>query len=314
MPSWNRPKKNQARDLAMPNKLVSSTIWLAGKQTMDYNQAMELGLLDGLGNHIIVERDKAIAKKIEQKIEGFNPKPSLYVGELSNLPLKRGIDYAHFDFLGGLTIHTARWFQNLKILTGGELNFVFCESRERGNPLIRAFENLLKEREDFRKICETELKKNNRKEADTLSQARRISLYISILRCIFNKYDFQVLKPLVYADCSTKMVLYRFRNFSKSRKKKYPDFFFDDNELILKSPVRKERKKMSKNSPASKNLEKLIDKFFQAGGNYDKMRGFKRSLTLYCRNRSKETGHPEFRFFAAFKMRITKLGGDASLI
>jgi hypothetical protein len=61
-------------------------------------------------------------------------------------------------------------------------------------------------------------------------------------------------------------------------------------------------------------IERLISKFKTALGHYDKMRGFRRSLTVWSQNREKETGSPAFRFLAAFKMRVTKEGLDASLV
>lgn len=48
--------------------------------------------------------------------------------------------------------------------------------------------------------------------------------------------------------------------------------------------------------------------------NYDKMRGWKRSLTLYCQRRSLETGTPPYRFKAAIKMLLTKAGYEVSTI
>ena len=62
----------------------------------------------------------------------------------------------------------------------------------------------------------------------------------------------------------------------------------------------------------SQNAKSLCDGYPVALKNPDKMRGWKRSLTLYKRSQSALTGRPEFRFHAAIKMRLTKLGYDTS--
>jgi hypothetical protein len=58
--------------------------------------------------------------------------------------------------------------------------------------------------------------------------------------------------------------------------------------------------------------ELLVEKYSAAQENPDLMRGFKRSLTVYCNKKSEETGTPPFRFKAAIKMLLTKAGHDSS--
>jgi hypothetical protein len=58
-------------------------------------------------------------------------------------------------------------------------------------------------------------------------------------------------------------------------------------------------------------IDRLIEKFKLAQGDYDKMRGFRRSLTVWSQKREKETGTKALYFIRAFKMRVTKEGLDA---
>ena len=56
----------------------------------------------------------------------------------------------------------------------------------------------------------------------------------------------------------------------------------------------------------------LREGYGPATKNPDKMRGWKRALTLYCNRKSQETTRPTFRFKAAIKMVLTKDGYDVS--
>ena len=58
----------------------------------------------------------------------------------------------------------------------------------------------------------------------------------------------------------------------------------------------------------------LRDGYKTAKKNADKMRGWKRSLTLYCNRRAEETGTPPIRFKAAIKMLLTKDGHNVKAI
>ena len=60
---------------------------------------------------------------------------------------------------------------------------------------------------------------------------------------------------------------------------------------------------MLSDSPAT-----LCEGYGPATKNPDKMRGWKRSLTLYCNRKAAEKGIPSFRFKAAIKMLLTKRG------
>ena len=52
----------------------------------------------------------------------------------------------------------------------------------------------------------------------------------------------------------------------------------------------------------------LIERYPEATNNSRSLAGWKRSLTVYCQNKEKETGTPAIRFLAAIKMRLTKSG------
>lgn len=64
----------------------------------------------------------------------------------------------------------------------------------------------------------------------------------------------------------------------------------------------------------SESPKTLVAAFDEASKNPDKLRGWKRSLTLYCKRKEEETGTPAIRFLAAVKMRLTKEGFNAKTI
>lgn len=64
----------------------------------------------------------------------------------------------------------------------------------------------------------------------------------------------------------------------------------------------------------SESADTLVVGFGKVKKSYDKMRGWKRALTVYCQRRSQETGKPEYRFRAAIKMLLTKAGYDVAQI
>ncbi len=58
----------------------------------------------------------------------------------------------------------------------------------------------------------------------------------------------------------------------------------------------------------------LVSKFCAMKKTYDNIRGYNRSLTNYCKNKSQETGSHANRFRAAIKAVIRKNGGDPSIL
>lgn len=58
----------------------------------------------------------------------------------------------------------------------------------------------------------------------------------------------------------------------------------------------------------SDSCSSLVAAFPQARRNKDKMRGWKRALTLYCQRREMETGTPALRFRAGVKKSLTQKG------
>ena len=77
-------------------------------------------------------------------------------------------------------------------------------------------------------------------------------------------------------------------------------------------PVPEKGKFMS--SKLSDSPTSLREGYKKAKKNSDKLRGWKRSLTLYCNRRSEETGTAPIRFKAAIKMLLTKDGHNVKAI
>lgn len=64
----------------------------------------------------------------------------------------------------------------------------------------------------------------------------------------------------------------------------------------------------------SNKLNTLLEQYPKALKCSDKMRGWKRSLTMYCRTRSEEIDSTESKVRSTVKGRLTKLGYDSSEI
>jgi hypothetical protein len=203
---WNsdtRPQKAEARLLALPKSQKSKTIWLPGNDCLCVREAKAKKLLAPRGQHIFVERIPETAIKVQEYIdkEKWVCKPVLHIGGLLELKAPT-INYAFFDFKGGIEKEVADWLHNLDLLDGAELSFTFAYGW-RGNKFMYSCQELF-----------SSLKYQFDLSADLKISDGVILLYIAIIKSLLNNYDFKVMRPIYYRD-SVSMVLYRFREFTK---------------------------------------------------------------------------------------------------
>jgi hypothetical protein len=218
---WDRTNKNIVRKVAAPRRLAHNTLWMPGAQLLDFGDALYLHKKIGFdGNHILVERDVVVAAQIQATLDTMPwvVRPQLYINHLHRLVLEKPLDYAHFDFLGGLTQQNAHWISNnLKVSKGAEIYFTFTRAA-RNNPFFAQCEYLIRTKDEFKEAFDVEIKDLERRDI-------RVACYYVVLRSLLRGMNFVVHeRPQKYRDRRHPMVMYGFTGFSKRTEPPvYPD-------------------------------------------------------------------------------------------
>jgi len=214
---WDRKCKNITRDLVQPSNKKKNTLWFPGVDALDVKTAFKNNLIDNTGHHILIEKDELNAKKLLANIKSIPIDFTLHLDSLSTLGLEKDLDYAHFDFCGGLTAETATWlFDDLRLSHGAEVHFTFAYAL-RGSKFLHGCDNLFSGHSSFR-----ELERINYCDANRGNM--RIAFYCSMIRCMLNKYEYESLQPIWYKDSVQSMVLYRCQNVRKINPLVHLDF------------------------------------------------------------------------------------------
>ena len=209
--NWtNREQKAEMREHAMPPSPVRNSLWMPGGSCLCVKEALSRDLLVPDGNHYFVERDPDIAVSIKRFIQSrsWRREPILHVGELSNLDLPQPLDYAFFDFLGGLDKSVAEWLHEVELTDGGSLSFTFAYGWRRNLFMERCKEVLC--HTDYFYDLSVELRIDN----------PVILLYLANLKTVLDRYDSDSMQPIQYQDSRNSMILYRLRNFRQRRNRR----------------------------------------------------------------------------------------------
>ena len=114
--NWDGPQKAQVRTWAMPSSPKENTIWLPGYRCHCFREAIDKGMVVPNGQHWLVERSPETAQAIRKAVIDpcdWDVPPKLFPGELHHLQVATAVDYAFFDFTGGLTQEVAQWLHKL---------------------------------------------------------------------------------------------------------------------------------------------------------------------------------------------------------
>lgn len=107
--NWDYHKnKDIVRSFVLPNKPIINGIWLPGDGCLCINKAAEKGLLNKSKSLLLVERNGCIFNQMRSNAPKFAAIKCTNA-KLEQLRLENKIDYAYFDFLGGITRNIAGW-------------------------------------------------------------------------------------------------------------------------------------------------------------------------------------------------------------
>jgi len=248
---WDRPSKNHARTLAEPTAKKKFTLWFPGEDALDVINAKKKKLLNARGKHILVERNKKIVTKIE---EALLPDKSLelHVGSLSSLRLERPLEYAHFDFCGGLSRPVTNWmFDKLELAENAEVHFTFSFAL-RNNLFLKAAKELFWTKPELREVLKYYIVDISR--TDGNDPFRIIAFHCSLIRCMLHRYGFQSLEPVWYKDTVQSMVLYRCRRVSRL---KQPLLQLDFRSSLMAAKTKKGRREAAIKAHKTRNQKPI---------------------------------------------------------
>jgi len=255
---WDRPNKNEARRCAQPTSCKRHTLWLPGVDTMDVRLACENKRLHRQGKHIVVERDPEVAKKIRRKLSQLTRKHGVkfefHEGPLHALELDRPLEYAHFDFCGGLTPEVADWlFDQLQVVDGGEVHFTFAYAL-RGSKFLHQCDELFLSNQQFMQLEGYQFNTLERNH-------RRIAFYCALIQCMLNRFNFTSLTPVKYKDTVQPMVLYSCIDMENRKQSlKELDFrpFLEDKPSSAKSVESVKRSSAAQKAWATRRKKKEV--------------------------------------------------------
>lgn len=288
---WDGDNKKKARSIALDFKASEhhAALFLPGPECKCVREALLLTMNQRKPLYLF-ERNKSNWSQIYQNIRGMGcTKYSLYenVAELTSLGK---VDFAYLDFMGSMDESLYNWSKNHLIPSLAppcRISMLFTLSWRPRQPFL---EEKLAEYRANGKLFDVSFQNNCRGRL-------QIATYLNVVKELFQVLPY---------------------NFIESNG--YPYYYYNDNvnPVVLYTVqidhAQKESRMSAVLAKPSNNLDMLLSGFAVASKNYDKMRGWKRSLTLYCRNKEEETGTAATRFKAAVKMRLTKMGHDASSI
>ena len=303
------PDKEAARKLVFSTGKKKSVFLLPSREALDADYGINVSAtITPSTNLVCAESEKQIFKDMEKSLSLIVPntykKPKLYCRPFEELQLLDRFDLSWHDLCGNLSlsqVHSLIKFSANNLLPGAEACFTFT-TRKRGNHFMNDFVDFVSSTGIFE---QPKLKYLNASQPVVLAQ-------VVLLKYIFGKFNLKVFtyghhEDVAKKSCGVKsdyMILYRLTDISKGNVLNHAERIMIETFLLSYGVFGK----------MDMNLAKLIEKFPMAVKNYDKLRGFKRSLTLYCQNKEKETGTPAWRFKAALKMQLSKLGYDSSCL
>ncbi len=292
---WDGEKKKIARNIAMGSFCSQhSAIFLPGAKCRCVNLALDKGVIHPYQKLYLVEKNAGTARLIEDQLLHLNDY-KLHLGELHTLKLQSQVDFAYFDCIGSMDEELYRWIKSElipRLIHPFRISFCFnyawrpmvpflderCQEFDESKSLLRA---------SYMYYCNGDY---------------RLATYVCIFKELFGDAVHFVPvdeKPYFqYRDNHNPMLL----------------FTLESNYPINR--VCEEREPMAtatkKKALPSNDLDTLIGEYPLALANPDKMRGWKRAKTLYCRNRANALGGRPERVDAAVKMTLTKRGFDTT--
>jgi hypothetical protein len=310
LPRWGGQYKKTARQIALDFKSDPkyAGVYFPGEDCKCVKNSLEMGTINREKMLYLVEHDSKVCKIVNQYALDNLMQYHVHNGEAHYLKINHKIDFAYLDFIGSINEYIYDWIAteivpNLAPIS--RISFCFNYAWRPEVPFLEwKYQNYLKQDKifDISSKFETE-------------NSHQIATYLLLLKGLFPNHEFvfNEYKPYFkYNDNINPMVLYTLES-----KKSVQIDLIPNPERIVTMPVPsinsvKITSKTTKKKIPSQDLDTLISEYPAALKNPDKMRGWKRSKTLYNRNKAKQQGGNPEHFNRAIKMRLTKLGYDTS--
>ncbi len=280
---------------------MHGAIFLPGAECNCVKLALENGTISKYHHLYLIEKDKLLAKLIKIQARRF-PNADLHIGEAHELEIKDRIDFAFLDFIGSMDDRLYDWIRDQLIpslIPPFRVSFCFNYAWRPDIPLLK---RKCAQYKQSRKLFDTSL--NYPCDGDY-----RIGTYFTIFEELFDELKIRFV-PYAnkayfrYQDNQNPMLLFTLESTALTK-------------VLRRKPVVTEPKLQKGTDMKPKpsfDLPTLLAAYPAALRDFDKMRGWKRSLTLYTRNMAEIKGGEPERHKRVVKARLTRLGYDTSPI
>ena len=210
---WNRPEKNEIRQLIIDDMPVCSngSLWMPGINKLDIIAAYNQKKLLPNSSPIVVERDEDVFNAIVKDIENMFPNSKFHFGSIGEYQFKSNIDFAFIDLCGSFEKDTIIWLNDqLKPHLEPNSQLVFTTMFGwRRNDTLTKISNYIKT--NYMKMY-SELRVKLGIFDD------RILVPLIILLGTFKDRTFSLKSPIQYRDSGHgTMILYRLLNINKTK-------------------------------------------------------------------------------------------------
>lgn len=212
--NWHRNKR-EIRDFVLPDKPISSGIWLPAQDWLCVLQAIHKGLLKNCKSILAVERDPDIFCKMVQNAPN-HPAIQCVNGKLENTAISKSVDYCYLDFLGGFSKPVSLWMERtLSPKLQQDATVVITQIyASRGSKIIPDQAKLL--------FSDEGLEISRRYESFFGEIDRHMKCLLILIHRIFNGWEFDIEvgddnRPPIYKDLQHKMIVFKLVGFKKSK-------------------------------------------------------------------------------------------------
>jgi hypothetical protein len=205
---WNtdfRPIKSRARDLGLllRQKPKENILLLPGEEMLDLFLAIDRGVIKGNTKVFLVERNKRIAKVIQDRLDMLPIQARLFNISVEKFNLDHQFDFVSLDMCGCLTLDLARWIRsylNKNLVNGSDLNITLQKS------LRRSY---------FAHKCQKKFSSEILDVSNKFRCDKIVALFIFIIQAALPDWQMNLVTKVPEYKDTTQMVLLMFRNLKR---------------------------------------------------------------------------------------------------
>ena len=303
-------KQFQRERLFSDLESVKNYFTLPGNKCLDVVTGMKTGAINDTTHIHAVER---AAKEYQEADSWFRSNWSgglkFSFGELSQVNLARSFDLVFLDYKGNVGRNEIQWMESeLQYhLTPTARVAITALKSFRGNKFFaHLYEAMHDKLPDLMKKDIITWRDRGKYPTNMLGY---LAVYSILLKAYIFPRNVYHISAYYYGENTSSVMLFFVVDFRKGFR------IFTPEEMEAQQVIRDllcvpQQRGESIMAPTAAN--ELVDKFLAMPKTYDRMRGFKASLTQFCEKKERETGTPAMRFRAAIKAVITRKGGDSS--